>query len=77
MLSSVCAFGNDDAKAVLNDLEPLSRKKEVKRAVEDLVGEDTYPKYIESLRVPDWVQLYFKTKGSTQGCKWQDGLNIT
>ena len=78
VLSYMCAFGDEDAKAVLNDvIEQVSVRKGVKRAVEDLVGEETYAKYVESLRVPDWVLLYFKTKGRISGNTWQAVIYIT
>ena len=78
VLSFLCAFGDEEAKAVLNDVvEQVSVKKGVKRAVEDLVGEETYSKYVARLRVPDWVLLYFKTKGRISGNTWQSVLNIT
>ena len=78
VLSYMCVFGDEDATAILNDVvEQVSVKKGVKRAVEDLVGEDTYVKYVESLRVPDWVLLYFKTKGRISGNTWQSVINIT
>ena len=60
----MCAFGDEDATAILNDVvEQVSVKKGVKRAVEDLVGEDTYVKVRGKFHVPEWVLIYFKTKG--------------
>lgn len=43
----------------------------------DLVGEGTYSKYVESLRVPDWILVYFKTKAQISGRTWQAVINIT
>ena len=78
VLTYRCAFGDKDARAILNDVvEQLSVKKQVKRAMEDLVGEETYVKYVESIQVPDWVLLYFKTKGRISGNIWQSVINIT
>ena len=34
-----------------------------KRAVENLVGEETFSKYVQSMRVPDWVLPFFQNKG--------------
>ena len=42
----------------------------MKRAMADLVGEDTYAKYVKSLCVPDWV-LLFKTKSRISANTWQ------
>ena len=49
----------------------------MKRAIQDLAGEETYARYIESLRVPDWVLLFFKTRGRISGHTWQTVINIT
>ena len=45
--------------------------------MEELVGDDTFSKYMESLRVPDWVLVYFKTKERVSGNTWQAVINIT
>lgn len=75
VLSYMCAFGDEDATAFLNEVvEQVSVKKGVKRAVKDLVGEEMYVKYVESLWVPDWVLLYFKTKGRILGDVTQRSL---
>ncbi|KAJ7333694.1 hypothetical protein OS493_015777 [Desmophyllum pertusum] len=59
----MCAFGDPEAKAIVNEIvEEMAVKRGVKRTVEDLVGEETLGKYVETLRVPDWVLLYFKAK---------------
>lgn len=78
VLSYLCAFGDAEATAVLNEvIERVSVRKGVKRTVEDLIGEETFSKYVESLRVPDWILLYFKTKARISGNTWQAVLNIT
>lgn len=78
VLSYMCAFGDAEAKAVFNEvIEKVSTRRGVKRTVEDLVGEETFSKYVESLRVPDWILLYFKTKARMPGNTWQAVLNIT
>ena len=58
VLSSMCAFGNPEAKAIINEIVAL--KKGVKRTVEELVGDETFSFCVESLQVPDWVSPYFK-----------------
>ena len=59
----MCAFGDAEAKAVLNEvIEKVSTRKGVKRTLEDLVGEETFSKNVERLWVPDWILLNFKTK---------------
>ena len=45
---------------IINDImEKVALRKGVKRALQDLAGKETYAKYIESLRVSDWVLLFF------------------
>ena len=78
VLSNMCAFGDPNTTAILNEvIEEVSVKKGVKRTVEDLVGEGTFEKYLETLRVPDWILLYFKTKARISGRTWQAVINIT
>lgn len=74
----MCAFGDPEAKAIVNEIvEEMAVKRGVKRTVEDLVGEETLGKYVETLRVPDWVLLYFKAKARVSGRTWQAVINIT
>ena len=78
VLSFLCAFGDQDATGVINDvIEDVASRKGVKRAMKDLAGEETYAKYVESLRVPDWVLLFFKTRARISGHTWQSVINIT
>lgn len=59
----MCSLSDPEMKAIVNEIvQDVAVKKGVKRTVEELVGDDTFSKYMESLRVPDWVLLYFKTK---------------
>ena len=41
------------------------------------MSDETYSKYVEGLRVPDWVLLYFKTKSRISGHTWQAIINVT
>ena len=78
VLSSMCAFGNPEAKAIINEIvEDVALKKGVERTVEELVGDETFSLYVESLQVPDWVSPYFKTKARISGNTWQAVINIT
>ena len=78
VLSNMCAFGDPEAKAIVNEIvEEVAVKRGVKRGVEELVGEETLDRYVESLRVPDWILLYFKTKARVSGRTWQAVINIT
>ncbi|XP_068689955.1 uncharacterized protein [Montipora foliosa] len=78
VLSSTCAFGDPEAKAIVKEIvEDVALKKGVKRTVEELVGDQRFSLYVESLRVPDWVLLYFKTKARISGNTWHAVINIT
>ena len=78
MLSSMCSLGDPEAKAIVNEIvQDVAVRKRVKRTVEELVGDDTFSKYMESLHVPDWVLLYFKTKARVSGNTWQAVIDIT
>ena len=78
ILSYLCTFSNQEATAVIADvIEDLSSKKDVKRAMEDLAGEETMEKFVESLRVPNWMLLFFKTRARISGQTWQAAINIT
>ena len=78
LLSHLCAFGDNNATGLINDeIEYVVSRKGVKRAIQDLSGEETYARYIESLRVPDWVLLFLKTCGRISGHTWQTVINIT
>ena len=76
----MCAFGDQDATGVINDV------------IEDVAsGQESHEgsrwrgnaKYVESLRVPDWVFLFFKTtsnnfwpymaSGDQQHSLWKNG----
>lgn len=78
VLSSMCAFGDPEAKAIVNEIvEEVAVKKGVKRTVEELVGDDTLFKYVESLRVPDWKLVLFQTMARVSAKTWQSVINIT
>ena len=54
-------------------------KKGLKRAVEELVGDGTLSRYVESLRVPDWTLVHFQAKAKPRVSfkTWQTVINIT
>lgn len=78
VLSNMCAFGDPEAKALVNEIvEEVAVKKGVKRSVEELVGDDTLLKYVESLRVPDWKLVLFQAMARVSAKTWQSVINIT
>ena len=78
VLSNMCAFGDPEAKVLVNEIfEEVAVKKGVKRSVEELVGDDTLLKYVQSLRVPDWKLVLFQAMARVSAKTWQTVINIT
>ena len=78
VLSNMCAFGDPEAKAIVNEIvEEVAVKRGVKRSVEELVGDDTMTKYVECLRVPDWKLVLFQAMARVSAKTWQSVINIT
>lgn len=78
VLSNMCAFGDPEAKAIVNEIvEEVAVKKGVKRTVQELVGDDTLSKYVECLRVPDWKLVLFQAMVRVSAKTWQSVINIT
>ena len=46
-------------------------KRGLKRAVEEVVGDGTRSRYVESLRVPDWKLVHFQAKAMVSSKTWQ------
>jgi len=59
----MCAFKDQQAQGIVMDvIDIVAQKKGVRQTFEELLSEETYDKYINSMRVPDWVLVYFKIK---------------
>lgn len=48
-----------------------------KKGLEELLLPETYLRVVESMRVPDWVLLYFKLQARLPDAGWQTLLNLT
>ena len=48
-----------------------------KNGLAELLLPDTYQNLLDSLRVPDWVLLYFKLQARLPDAAWQTMLNLT
>ena len=48
-----------------------------KQALAELLVPETYQRFLESIRVPDWVLLYFKLQAKLPDAAWQTLLNLT
>ena len=42
-----------------------------KKGLEELLMPETYQRVVESMRVPDWVLLYFKLQARLPDAGWQ------
>lgn len=56
---NTCVFGDLEVKVIVNEIFGVVVKRGVKRIVEELVGENIFCKYLESLRVFDWKFVFF------------------
>ena len=74
-----CVLGKDtEAKETVNKVvETVVGARSVKRGVEEVLGDDEHLKLLESLRVPDWVLLYFKLQARLPDQAWQTLLNLS
>jgi len=48
-----------------------------KKGLEEVLLPETYQRVVESMRVPDWVLLYFKLQARLPDAGWQTLLNLT
>ena len=68
---------NPEVEKLLSEIaEELTAKKGPKQAFETMLG-DSVPHFFQSLRVPDWVLLYFKLQAKIPDQGWQTLLSLT
>ena len=48
-----------------------------KKGLTELLLPTTHQRLLESMRVPDWVLLYFKLQAKLPDAAWQTLLNLT
>lgn len=58
-------------------IDIVAQKKGVRKTFEELLSEETYDQYINSMQVPDWVLVYFKIKARISDSTWQIAINFT
>lgn len=62
----MCAFRDPEAKAIVNEIiDEVTTKRGVKRTMEDVMGDEMYSKYVESLRVPSYFKMTSRSSGHT------------
>ena len=82
VLGNSFLYGNDSekkdvSKTVSEILNLVMDSKGYKKGFSDLLLPETHQRLLESMRVPDWVLLYFKIKAKLPDAGWQTLLNLT
>ena len=67
----------DVSKTVSEILNLVMDSKGYKKGFSHLLLPETHQHLLESMRVPDWVLLYFKIKAKLPDAGWQTLLNLT
>ena len=52
-------------------------KRGIKSAFDELLNEETLEKYVTTMRILDWVLVYFKIKAHISDSTWKTGINFT
>ena len=78
VLANMCAFKDQQAQGIVMDvIDMVVQKREIKNTFEELLSEEALDKYINSIRVLDWVLVYFKLKACISDSTWQTAINFT
>ena len=82
MLGNAFIFGDDTETSEVRDtisnvVDMVMTAKGSKRGLTELLSSDTYERILQSMRVPDWVLLYFKLQAKLPDSAWQTLLNLT
>ena len=73
-----CSFNDQQAKGIIMDVvDMVAEKRGMSKTLEDLLSDETLSNYFSSIRVPDWVLLYFKLKARISDSTWQTAINFT
>lgn len=82
ILGNSLLYGGDEQKVKVS--ETISKVVDLvmdatgsKQALAELLVPETYQRFLESMRVPDWVLLYFKLQAKLPDAAWQTLLNLT
>lgn len=63
-------------ETVSSALLTVAEKQGVRKAFTSLLKENIYDEYVNTLRVPDWIQLYVKLATKLPNRSWQTLLNF-
>ena len=82
VLGNSFLYGNEEEKkdvshTVSEILNLVMDSKGAKKGITDLLLAETHQRFLQSMRVPDWVLLYFKIQAKLPDAAWQTLLNLT
>lgn len=82
ILGNSFLYGADEEKGKVSEtisevVNLVIDAKGPKKGVTELLLPTTYQRLLESMRVPDWVLLYFKLQAKLPDAAWQTLLNLT
>ena len=71
------AFGDQEATAILNEVIKNVLARKGVESGSSFGWRGNFLEVHESLRAPDWLLVYYKTKARSSGHTWQAVINIT
>ena len=82
VLGNAFIFGDDAERSEVTDtisdvVDMVMEAKGSKRGLSELLSSETFDRIVQSMRVPDWVLLYFKLQTKLPDSAWQTLLNLT
>ena len=82
MLGNRFIAGGDAEKEEVRDIisqvvDMVMENKGAKKGFSELLSSETNNRIMKSMRVPDWVLLYFKLQTKLPDSAWQTLLNLT
>ena len=63
-------------ETISSALSTVAEKQGVRKAFSTLLTDNIYNEYVNSMRVPDWIQLYVKLSTKLPNRSWQTLLNF-
>ena len=82
VLGNSFIYGNEEdrqsvSKTVSDIIDLVINFRGSKKGLSELLLPETHQRFLESMRVPDWVLLYFKLQAKLPDAAWQTLLNLT
>ena len=82
VLGNSFLFGDESEKGEVRDtisevVEMVMEAKGSKKGFSEILSSSTYDRIMKSMRVPDWVLLYFKLHSRLPDSAWQTLLNLS